>query len=389
MKYLPSIRSVHTIGSLSALGMASVLLSLAAATACSDTAGAKPDAGKVGADGGATADAANPFVEGKTLRIPVPETGTTFVKLETPEIATVSGDGKDSLAWDLAFTGYDIFTNSGPSGKGKSLAFGPYDAVIFLTDTAPEAPFITPDKSGGAFLYWYKYEGAPSHALWSRFHVFGVKDGDKYWKVQVIGYYGERQGAPVAALYKIRYAEMTAGGAGPTKTVDLLDGTAGGTQGNDATPSECLDLGTGARAMLTPADSASSSAWHLCFRRQNIAVNGGTGGPRNVTAVDLEGDKTPVETVEEVRLRTEASELAKFDGVTYAKLSSATYRADGVVSAFTGLWLLPEDKTKPKPVAWYVVGADGKQKFLLGFDRFEGATAKSPGTVVMAVKQIQ
>ena len=108
-----------------------------------------------------------------------------------------------------------------------------------------------------------------------------------------------------------------------------------------------------------------------------------------MTAVDLDGDKTPAETVEEVRVRTEASELAKFDGVTHAKLTSATFRADGIVSAFSGLWLSPENKMKPKPVAWYVVGADGKQKFLIGFDRFEGATANSPGTIVMAVKSVK
>ena len=165
--------------------------------ACSDTAGTKADSGtQTSVDGGADA---NPFATGsKLLRVPVPASGTTFVKLDGPDVANLAGDGKDSLAWDLAFTGYDIFTNSGPSGKGKALAFGPYDSAVFISDVAPEAPFITPDKSGGAFLYWYKYEGAPAHALWSRFHVFGVKDGDKLYKVQVIGYYGERQGAPVS-----------------------------------------------------------------------------------------------------------------------------------------------------------------------------------------------
>lgn len=383
MKYLPSnlarVSFLLCLGGFTTVG--------ATLSACSDTAGTKPDAGATQTD--AAADAAKPFVDGKILRVPVGATGTTFVKLATPEVVNIPGDGKDSTGWDLAFTGYDIFTNSGPSGKGKSLAFGPYDAIVFLSNTAPEAPFITPDKSGGAFLYWYKYEGAPSHALWSRFHVFGVKDGDKQWKVQVIGYYGERNGAPVPALYKIRYAEVTASGSGQTKVVDLLDGTAGGTQGSDTEPSECVDLGSGVRTMLTPAAAAASSAWHLCFRRQNISVNGGTGGPRNITAVDLEAEKTPNETVEEVRTRTEASELGKFDAVNQAKLANAAFRPDGVVSAFSGLWLAPEDKTKPRPVAWYVIGADGKQKFLIGFDGFEGATASSPGTVVMAVKPVE
>lgn len=382
MKYPSFVRIA-----LPAASVATVFAAFAMSAACSDTAGTKADAGIASGDAGAPD--ANPFVEGKSVRIPVTENARTFVKLTAPEVVTIAGDGKDSDAWDLAFIGYDIFTNSGPSGKGKALAFGPYDSIVFVSNSPPEAPFITPDKSGGAFLQWYKYEGAPSHALWSRFHVFGVKDGDKLYKVQVIGYYGERQGAPVAALYKIRYAEVTPAGVGPTKVVDLLDGTAGGTQGDDTVPSECLDLGTGTRTMLTPAAAGASSAWHLCFRRQNISVNGGTGGPRSVTAVDLEADKTTNETVEDVRVKTEASELAKFDAAQSASFANAQFRADGVVSAFTGLWLSPDNKMKPKPVAWYVIGADGKQKFLLGFDHFEGATQTTPGTVVMAVKQLQ
>jgi hypothetical protein len=88
--------------------------------------------------------------------------------------------------------------------------------------------------------------------------------------------------------------------------------------------------------------------------------------------------------------RTPESELARFDAITPASFANQTLRGDRVVSAFTGLWtergIVPP---APRQVAWYVVGADGKSRYLVGFSRFEGATATSPGTVVLRVKAIQ
>ncbi|MBC7017941.1 hypothetical protein, partial [Salmonella enterica] len=94
--------------------------------------------------------------------------------------------------------------------------------------------------------------------------------------------YGVRDGAPTSALYRVRWAEVTAAGSGPVNELADLDGTAGGPQGKPDAKSECLDLGTSARTMLTTAEARASSAWHLCFRRQDISVNGEVGGPRGV-----------------------------------------------------------------------------------------------------------
>ncbi|NOU35061.1 MAG: hypothetical protein HOO96_44785 [Polyangiaceae bacterium] len=370
------------------LTILALLLPLAVVpVACSDSATVKPDGGAGGSDAGPDV---NPFEGRPALRVPVPQDGSpVYVSLATPEVTTLTADAaKTSKAWDIQFTGYDLFTNSGPSGPGASQAFGPFDPIVFIDDIAPEAPFITPDKAGGAFLTWYKYEGAPAHALWSRLHVFGVKDGSRLWKVQILGYYGERAGAPVAALYKIRYAEVLDGSLGPTQEADLLDGTAGGPTGTDTSPSECIDLGSGTRTMLSPADARASSAWHMCFRRQNISVNGGTGGPRNVTAVDLDAAKTPDESVDQVKARTPEGEKTAFDAVTKASFATAQFRADGVVSAFTNLWLEKDGRT-PRYSAWLVYGADGKKKYVIAFQKFEGQTDKSPGTVLLVVKPMK
>jgi hypothetical protein len=361
---------------------------VALAAACSEEVGPGAKDGTNQAPGGdAGDDPSEAFNAGEELRIPVPETGRVYAKLASPPAVVTPAEPKTDKGWDLAFEGLDVYTNSGPSGSGASLAFGPLDPIVFIEDAAPEVPFLTGDKTGGAFIRWYFYEGAPNHALYSRFHVFGVKDGDKIYKVQVLGYYGKRDGAAVSALYRVRWAEL---GKPAQEAVDL-DGTAGGTtSGDPSAPSECLDLGTGARTMLTAADARSSSAWHLCFRRQDISVNGGDGGPRGAGAVDLDAAKTATEKLENISTLTPESELARFDAVDAASFEGQSFRGDGVVSAFTNLWT-ERGASPPAPgkFAWLVVGADGKSRYLVGFPRFEGATAASPGTVVMRVKAVK
>jgi hypothetical protein len=365
-----------------------VFMLLSLVVACSDSAGSQEGAGP---GGGSLDGAPEPgvFDSGSELRVTVPESGRVFMKLSPPSIVTVTGDPEDSLDWDLAFEGFDIFTNSGPSGKGSAGAMGPLDAKVFADGVAPEVPFIPQDKAAGAFLDWYLYEGAPSHALWSRYHVFGIKDGTRLWKVQVLTYYGERSGAPVSGLYTIRYAELTSAGSGPAQEVSTLDGTAGGPEAPKAAPSECLDLGTGARTLLTPDAALNSTAWHLCFRRQSVGVNGEIGGPRGVGAVDLDADKVATEALDDVKARTAESEKPKFDAADGSSFDGKAFRGDRIVSGFAEAWL---DRTKspiePAFAAWLVVEASGTRKFLLAAAGLDSPTEKSPGTVVLRVKPV-
>ncbi|MBX3215501.1 MAG: HmuY family protein [Labilithrix sp.] len=372
----------------SSVVLASILGVAAFGVACSEEVGpgAKNDAG-ASPESDAGDDPGAAFNAGEELLVQVPETGRVYAKLESPPAIVTPADAKTDLGWDLAFEGLDVFTNSGPSGAGASLAFGPLDPIAFLDDAAPQVPFLTADKAGGAFIRWYFYEGAPNHGLYSRFHVFGVKDGDKLYKVQILSYYGKRDGAAVSALYRVRYAEV----GQPAKEAVDLDGTAGGTTAGDpSAPSECLDLGTGARTMLTTDEARASSAWHLCFRRQDISVNGEEGGPRGVGAIDFDAEKTATEKFEDVLDLTPESELARFDAIDAASFEGQTLRGDRVVSAFSGLWT-ERGATPPAPgkFAWLVIGPDGKKKYLVGFARFDGATATSPGTIAMRVKAVK
>ncbi len=363
---------------LGSLALMSVLGLLAPATACSDEAG--PGARAAGGDG--AVDANEAFDAGEELRVVVPAEGRVYVKLASPPAIVTPADPLSDRGWDLAFEGAEVYTNSGPSGSGNASAFGPLDPVVFLGNVIPDTPLRSADKAGGAFLRWYFYEGAPSHVLHSRFHVYGVKDGDKLYRVQVLGYYGTRDGASVNALYKVRYGEV----GQPATELTGLDGTAGA-DGSDDEASECLDLGTGRRMMLTPEAARQSAEWHLCFRRQNISVNGEMGGPRGVVAADFDIDETVTETLAQVSTRTPESELARFDAVTADTFAAHTLRGDRVVSAFSNLWTeRGSNPIAPGKFAWVVAGADGKSQYLVGFSSFEGATATHPGTIVMRVK---
>jgi len=356
-----------------ALGAVTALASLASCS--SDPASAVP-APAPASEAGVT-DAGAAFDTGAvTLNVPV--RGRVYVSLAAPAIVTPASPATDTT-WDLAFEGADVFTNSGASGSGKAGAFGPLDAIAFLSDTAPDVPFLTSDQSGGAFFGWYFYDDG-THQLYSRYHVLGVKDGAKTYRVQVLSYYGGN-GGTTSALYRIRYGEV---GQPAMDAVDL-----DGTPNDPAAPFECIDLGSGARTKLTAVAARASSAWHLCFARTNISVNGGSAGPRGATAVDLEAAKDATEQLADVKGRTPESTAAAFDAANAASFAGATFLADGAYSAFRGLWTVPgTNPLAPEDAAWLVEGASGKAAYLVGFESFAGATATTVGTVTMRIKSV-
>lgn len=367
------------------------LAALSLLDGCSDTAGAKPAGSSATPDAGEnTEGGTTSFDTGEELKVTVPQSGRVHISLKSPPSVVTPADPKTDKGWDLAFEGLDVFTNSGPSGSGVGSAFGPLDPVAFLENVAPTVPYLAPDSTGGAFLRWWFYGGAPDHALYTRYHVYGVQDGAKQYKVQVLGYFGMRDGAPISALYTLRWAEVTATGSGPVQEAKDLDGTAGGSAPTPDAKSECLDLGTGTRMLLTPTEARNSTAWHLCVRRQEISVNGELGGPRGVKAVDLDARQSATEKLTDIVAKTPESELPRFNAVDAKALTGQPFRGDRVVSAFGSLWL-EHDTVPPAPArnAWLVVGADSKSKYLVGFARFDGATPSNLGSVVMRVKSVK
>jgi hypothetical protein len=336
-------------------------------------------AGDVGGAGGE-----NPYASGTPFDIDT-SAGPVYVDVDGPALVDAAAD------WDLLFDGARIFTNGGVSGAGKGAAMGPFDASEFAGDTVPAGtPFLIEDREGGPFLDWYAYDDV-SHALYSRYHVHGVRRGNELYKLQVLGYYGEAKGAPVSALYQLRLARVTGGGAEETVLVEDVDGTAGGPNGDENDPSGCLRLSTLEQSLLTPAEALASPDWDLCFRRDVITINGGTSGSAGVTAVDLMALLTSAETLDQVKTLTAASQLAAFDAVGEGELAAPPlpYASDGIVSAFTSKWLdIAADPLEVAPFTWLVAAADGETPYFVAFEGLTDATSTSPGTVHMRVKAI-
>jgi hypothetical protein len=318
----------------------------------------------------------------------VSATEPTYLKLAIPEVVTPSNP-QTSSDWDLAFVGYDVLTNGGISGSGAGAAFGPLDVSAFaFADEPVDVPFWIVDAAGGVFWRWYAYDGS-SHTLYSRYHVYGLRTGGKLYKLQVLGYYGDVQGAPVSALYQLRYAEVTPDGSGETREIMDLDATLDGKDPGPDVPGGCLTLASGETSTLTPNEAKASRDWDICFQRESISVNGDLGGPGDVTGIDLQADDTDDEALALVKKRTAGSEEPRFDATDQAALDSPelAFHGDGVTSAFTGKWAeLGEDPPVPKPATAFIVrAADGKSRYLVAVDSFDGATRDTPGTVTLSV----
>jgi len=332
----------------------------------------------------ATAEACG---DATTITVDVTADRRTFVRLDAPAVVSVAGDPADSRDWDLSFQGYHVATNGGISGPGFGSAFGPLPASYFAFPDEPvEVPFLIEDRAEGAFLRWYAYDGS-THTIYSRHHVYGLRSGDALYKLQILGYYGEVAGAPVSALYRVRYARVNGTTSEPTSEVTDIDGTMDGGSTDPDAPSGCLALASGQTQLLSPAEAQQATDWDLCFRRDAIGVNGELGGPGGVSAADLAPNTD--EPVADVKTLTADNTQAEFDALDEVALSrdDLEYRGDHASSAFTNKWadLTTDPPTPQMSNAWLVVAADGRTRYLVGFQAFEGATLDAPGTLTLYV----
>lgn len=334
-------------------------------------------------------DAGAPATRNQSLTLTLGPDARSFVELASPSEVTVEGEGKSSIAWDLAFQGRDIFTNGGISGPGNGSAFGPLSAPTFLSDTAPQVPLMLQDRAGGAFVDWYDYGGA-THQLFSRYHVYGLKDGERYYKLQVLGYYAEKPSGPVPALYHVRYAEVTEAGVGETHELRGIDASAGGSKPDADALSACLNLDTEEVTPRTLAEAMAADDWHVCFRREVVSVNGGISGPRGMAAVDLQGALTAEETEAQIQARTADSERAVFEEADADALLGAEYQEDGALTAFGRRWLEPgSDPLTVSDDVWLVVGADGASKFLVRFSDLSADPAGGSAQLTLDAKAVR
>lgn len=329
----------------------------------------------------------NPDLPGRPLRVVLDPDRETFVDLGIP--ASFDGE-RDSTEWDLMFTGWDIFTNSGPSGPGVGAAFGPSDPLELLFDTVPEVP-LRADRSEGPLANWYAYDAG---TVSSRQHIYGIRDGERLWKFQVLSYYGVVGETEVSAMYRVRYARVEPGAPGEVIELGEVDGTAGGFQGAVDARAGCLDLDSGEVRLLGAAELAEDRRWHLCFRRTQILLNSGLAGSRGVLGVDLdanEGDAL------EYAKQPAAAARTRFEAVDHAQLDAAglSYRADDAIgSAFSGIWVAdPGAAAVPSTGSWIVRGSDGERHYGLLFTEIEhgaeGLAETGPRAITLRVKPLR
>jgi hypothetical protein len=333
-------------------------------------------------DASAAADA-EPALPGTPWRVEVTPGQDTYVNLST--LSVVEPQASEPTLWDLRFSGFQILTNSGPSGPGNGAAFGPSDDLDLLFDTVPDVPFRG-DKARGAISDWYLYsEGV----LYSRAHVYALRAGQQLWKLQLLSYYAELDGASTSAVYRLRYAEVTPQGVAPTVDIPALNATTGSQVLSAASKAGCLNFQTGAELQLDDAERLSRNDWHLCLRRNDAFVNSGYSGPASVAAADLNLELR--ESANSLQALTDASLLERFDAVDYAALAAPGVQYvqdDSIVSLLGDNWVT-EASALAQPiadVAWLVRGADGQRHYGLLFTALDGASATAPGSVRLQVK---
>jgi hypothetical protein len=342
---------------------------------------AKGDAALPKQDAGSEPDAGLP---GEAMRIDVPSSDPVFVNLKRRRGVSVA---RASLDWDLRFEGFRVFTNSGPSGPGDGAAFGPSDELDLLFDTVPAVP-LRPDRAVGPLSAWYLYQGG---VIYSRYHLYGVRKGDRLWKLQILSYYGQQSGQDTSGLYQLRYAQVSEAGSEATVAVMDLDATGGGdTATNESSVAGCLDFASGDVFPLSRGELDASPDWDVCFLRNDAFANGGLSGPGSVTIADL--DPEAVLSVDDLGALTEQAELERFDAVDLATLTDPDlhyYPDEQVASFFDDAWVdTPGADAQPTPGTFIVRTADGQRYYVLLCTSIDGATDQAPGTLTFRIKEV-
>jgi hypothetical protein len=289
-----------------------------------------------------------------------------------------------SLDWDIRFVqGYNLLTNSGPSGKGRGGAVGPLDSLQFIFDTAPPAS-PTPDRAAGTLTNWFTFTEA---GVTSRYHIYGVRTEQGLYKVQVLSYHSTLDEESTSGYYRIRYASLSADAAGETQELAEVDASAGGVSPTADAKGACLQFADGTLSAKAPAEWSTQKDWDLCFRRTSVVSNGGFNGPGSVEVADLDTSRS----FDEAQPRTPETELKRFESVSFADFSHAIFRPDNAVDSSIGQrWL--SNSGPPVELTdgiWLVQGADAVSLFLLLVESAKDSRADTPGRVTLRVKPVK
>lgn len=268
--------------------------------------------------------------------------------------------------WDIRLSGWNIFTNGGISGEHSGGGVSYNGSSYGEIETSDVPGMALRDSYGSVFDNWFETD-MTAFTLSSKGDVYLVRSRSETYKVSILSYYGEALGAPVSAIFTIRYANIKT----PTEifVVEHINATAGGTlaKGDGA----YFSFSNGILKEMTDGESKSSQEWDLRFKRYNIHLNSGVSGPSNVTGVKL--NTTDFDAIDETFLPNE-NEFEK-DRIRPIVDKWGLLNSDGVVEFSDSIYVLLTGDGK----AWYkfyplsVSGAtaSGYKEITFRFDRLK------------------
>jgi hypothetical protein len=254
---------------------------------------------------------------------------------------------EEESGWDIGAEGWDLYLNGGDSGGGRA---GGIDVDLLDLDLRFEELnrrnqllyFFFYDAYACAITDWWWYAVDGTHTLFSNYHVYLVRRGERDFAVQVLDYYRVVDGVAEAGYPEFRWVELPSDGSGPQEAdvaTEDLDATAGGvgTAGDDPANRWTYFSFDDGVLDLDDDGALSSPDWDLGWKRYNVKSNSGASGPGGVTSWDFDADRR--ETPAEVLDFTPELELSRF-------LSRAGEWTPGSEGAFE------EDRVRPVIQRW-------------------------------------
>ncbi len=159
--------------------------------------------------------------------------------------------------------------------------------------------------------WWYALDG--THTLFSNYHVYVARRGDRDFAFQMLDYYRVIDNSAEAGYPEFRWAEIPTDGGPIEIFVEDLEATAGGLGAAQDDPANrwtyfSFDEGV---LDLTDEESLTDDRWDLGFKRFNIKSNSGPSGLAGVVTLDFDIDRG--EDAEDVLGFSPAGELPRFE----------------------------------------------------------------------------
>jgi len=330
-----------------------------------------------------------PPVETIELTLELGDATPRFVDLSLGD-EVANGEG-----WDLRIEGWKIFLNGGESGEGR--AGGIDMQVLDLTMEFDELLrknqllyFFFYDSYACALSDWWWYAIDGTHTLFSNYHTYVVRRGDRDFAVQWLAYYRVLDGAAAAGYPQFRWAEIPTDGSPPLIFEEDIDATAGGLGAAYDDPANqwayfSFDDGV---LELDDTEATTDLSWDLGFKRFYVKSNSGPSGPGGVTTTDFDAGRG--ETADEVLNFTPQGELARFtDRIGLWDASAPSPLEDDAIKPVVDRWYsgLPGNSEEPPVIdenRWFLLSdQSGDELAKFRVLSFEGEAAVAPERITL------